>query len=290
MQDPASFQPIKPQFPEQEQLKCPRCDSTNTKFCYYNNYNLSQPRHFCKNCRRYWTKGGALRNIPVGGGTRKNAKRPSNAKRSSSSSSTTSNSAVQKPVPEHEPNRLYGAAMVDQDHGMLDINGSFSSLLASNGQFGSLLEGLNPNEPGMKMVQVGEYAENLNTSHVFEKGAERNAGMDVQSNSNSETYLGLQSGDSSCWTAGYGWPDPAIYAPVGLIALDFGNPLIAIRNGRLCFLSPIKCGPLQSKRKTTCPCALTVDGDLHVPLSCRLGCLVIDVKHLWIGKIKRFPT
>lgn len=52
--------------------KCPRCDSLNTKFCYYNNYNLSQPRYFCKNCRRYWTKGGALRNVPVGGGCRKN--------------------------------------------------------------------------------------------------------------------------------------------------------------------------------------------------------------------------
>ncbi|KAH1131287.1 hypothetical protein J1N35_002665 [Gossypium stocksii] len=52
-------------------LKCPRCDSLNTKFCYYNNYNLSQPRHFCKSCRRYWTKGGILRNVPVGGGCRK---------------------------------------------------------------------------------------------------------------------------------------------------------------------------------------------------------------------------
>lgn len=52
--------------------KCPRCESLNTKFCYYNNYNLSQPRYFCKNCRRYWTKGGALRNVPVGGGCRKN--------------------------------------------------------------------------------------------------------------------------------------------------------------------------------------------------------------------------
>ncbi|MBA0748930.1 hypothetical protein Gogos_002906, partial [Gossypium gossypioides] len=72
MQDPMGFHQMKaPAFQEQEQqqLKCPRCDSTNTKFCYYNNYNLSQPRHFCKNCRRYWTKGGALRNIPVGGGT-----------------------------------------------------------------------------------------------------------------------------------------------------------------------------------------------------------------------------
>ncbi|CAI0429572.1 unnamed protein product [Linum tenue] len=55
-----------------EHLRCPRCDSSNTKFCYYNNYNLTQPRHFCKTCRRYWTKGGALRNVPIGGGCRKN--------------------------------------------------------------------------------------------------------------------------------------------------------------------------------------------------------------------------
>ncbi|XP_057529126.1 dof zinc finger protein DOF5.3-like [Amaranthus tricolor] len=58
--------------PSQQNLRCPRCDSTNTKFCYYNNYNLTQPRHFCKTCRRYWTKGGTLRNVPIGGGCRKN--------------------------------------------------------------------------------------------------------------------------------------------------------------------------------------------------------------------------
>ncbi|KAF5752926.1 dof zinc finger protein DOF5.3-like [Tripterygium wilfordii] len=57
---------------QKENLRCPRCDSSNTKFCYYNNYNLTQPRHFCKTCRRYWTKGGALRNVPIGGGCRKN--------------------------------------------------------------------------------------------------------------------------------------------------------------------------------------------------------------------------
>ncbi|XAR73949.1 hypothetical protein NMG60_11008090 [Bertholletia excelsa] len=57
---------------ESQNLRCPRCDSPNTKFCYYNNYNLTQPRHFCKTCRRYWTKGGALRNVPIGGGCRKN--------------------------------------------------------------------------------------------------------------------------------------------------------------------------------------------------------------------------
>lgn len=56
-------------------LNCPRCNSNNTKFCYYNNYSLSQPRYFCKSCRRYWTAGGSLRNIPVGGASRKN-KRP----------------------------------------------------------------------------------------------------------------------------------------------------------------------------------------------------------------------
>ncbi|CAK9234809.1 unnamed protein product [Sphagnum troendelagicum] len=51
---------------------CPRCESVDTKFCYYNNYNVNQPRHFCKNCQRYWTAGGTLRNVPVGAGRRKN--------------------------------------------------------------------------------------------------------------------------------------------------------------------------------------------------------------------------
>ncbi|KAF5464497.1 hypothetical protein F2P56_014570 [Juglans regia] len=58
----------------QEHLNCPRCNSTITKFCYYNNYSLTQPRYFCKTCRRYWTEGGSLRNVPVGGGSRKNKK------------------------------------------------------------------------------------------------------------------------------------------------------------------------------------------------------------------------
>ncbi|XP_058083365.1 dof zinc finger protein 4-like [Magnolia sinica] len=71
-----SSEPPKPSQARQHQqqtppLECPRCHSTNTKFCYYNNYNRSQPRHFCKSCRRHWTKGGTLRNVPVGGG-RKN--------------------------------------------------------------------------------------------------------------------------------------------------------------------------------------------------------------------------
>ncbi|XP_009758869.1 cyclic dof factor 1-like [Nicotiana sylvestris] len=53
-------------------VPCPRCNSMETKFCYYNNYNVNQPRYFCKNCQRYWTAGGTMRNVPVGSGRRKN--------------------------------------------------------------------------------------------------------------------------------------------------------------------------------------------------------------------------
>lgn len=53
-------------------LPCPRCNSMDTKFCYYNNYNVNQPRHFCRSCQRYWTAGGSMRNLPVGAGRRKN--------------------------------------------------------------------------------------------------------------------------------------------------------------------------------------------------------------------------
>lgn len=80
--------------PQKEQaLNCPRCNSTNTKFCYYNNYSLSQPRYFCKTCRRYWTEGGSLRNIPVGGGSRRN-KRSSAASSSSNTTTSSSTSSV----------------------------------------------------------------------------------------------------------------------------------------------------------------------------------------------------
>ncbi|ESQ53280.1 hypothetical protein EUTSA_v10027236mg [Eutrema salsugineum] len=68
---------MEPSSASQPVLKCPRCDSANTKFCYFNNYSLSQPRHYCKNCRRYWTRGGALRNVPIGGSTR-NKNKPCN--------------------------------------------------------------------------------------------------------------------------------------------------------------------------------------------------------------------
>uniref|UniRef100_A0A7N0SWK6 Dof-type domain-containing protein n=1 Tax=Kalanchoe fedtschenkoi TaxID=63787 RepID=A0A7N0SWK6_KALFE len=52
-------------------IPCPRCASMDTKFCYFNNYNVNQPRYFCRKCQRYWTSGGTLRNLPVGSGRRK---------------------------------------------------------------------------------------------------------------------------------------------------------------------------------------------------------------------------
>lgn len=159
MQDPTAFAaamrpspqpPINaPQFTEQEQLRCPRCDSTNTKFCYYNNYNLSQPRHFCKACRRYWTRGGALRNIPVGGSSRKSAKRSSAAADTNSPASkrpTITNCAVSataEPSGRVKPEPDPGLGSV----GQLEVElpaGSFTSLLVADGQLGSLLEGIGP--------------------------------------------------------------------------------------------------------------------------------------------------
>ncbi|KAF8094112.1 hypothetical protein N665_0370s0047 [Sinapis alba] len=145
------------QFPEQEQLKCPRCDSPNTKFCYYNNYNLSQPRHFCKSCRRYWTKGGALRNVPVGGGSRKNAKRSTSSSSSSPSNTHKKKTKHPDPDPNTDPTRmLYGFPIGDQDvKGMEMVSGgggSFSSLLASNMQLGLggiILDGSSGWDPGM---------------------------------------------------------------------------------------------------------------------------------------------
>ncbi|CAL0334054.1 unnamed protein product [Lupinus luteus] len=99
----------KPKPQPEQALKCPRCDSTNTKFCYYNNYSLSQPRYFCKSCRRYWTKGGTLRNVPVGGGCRKNKRSSSSTKR------------VQDQTFTPNPNPLIGLTPISYDFNDLNL-------------------------------------------------------------------------------------------------------------------------------------------------------------------------
>ncbi|KAH6773434.1 DOF zinc finger protein 1 [Perilla frutescens var. hirtella] len=229
MQDPSLYSQIKaqvqqqPQFPEQEHLKCPRCDSTNTKFCYYNNYNLSQPRHFCKNCRRYWTKGGALRNIPVGGGSRKNSKRSSSASASAATKrpaasapasnvkneSKSSNGEMSETLP------LKGENFVGQFGNLLEAGGSFSSLLGSNGgHFGNFLEGLGPSGSSLQM-----------TDHFGNPGSGQNVDpqvLDSDANNNADGFLNIHGGDGGgggggdggCWGSGSnGWPDLAMYTP-----------------------------------------------------------------------------
>jgi ribosomal protein L37AE/L43A len=140
---------------QQQPIECPRCNSTNTKFCYYNNYNLSQPRHFCKNCRRYWTKGGTLRNIPVGGGTRKSSKRASSAP-----SKQPTKTVHVSPAPQTQ-----SVSSVEPDQPlMMDCGvGTFSSLLASNGHFsnfpdGGFLGGLGTGEVASSVESGGNEA------------------------------------------------------------------------------------------------------------------------------------
>ncbi|KAG8380066.1 hypothetical protein BUALT_Bualt07G0154800 [Buddleja alternifolia] len=208
-----------PQFPEQEHLKCPRCDSTNTKFCYYNNYNLSQPRHFCKSCKRYWTKGGTLRNIPVGGGSRKNTKRSSSA----AAAATSSTAKRPAPVPatstmndcksnnNGEMNEtLKGDNFEGQFGNFMEVSGSFSSLLGSSGgQFGNLLDGLGPDGSGLQ--------------HFGEPGSGRDVDpLESGSSNNGGGFLDIHGvgggsgggGDTGCWSGGSNaWPDLAMYTP-----------------------------------------------------------------------------
>ncbi|XP_065879401.1 dof zinc finger protein DOF1.8-like [Euphorbia lathyris] len=124
--------------------KCPRCESVNTKFCYYNNYSLSQPRYFCKTCRRYWTHGGTLRNVPVGGGCRK-------GKRLKTSSSSGENS-----------NSNSGTALV----GLGKSDGD-SSFYPGVGGFLDSLAAIQPFPPLNPHLDLGGSTSYLNLLHGF---------------------------------------------------------------------------------------------------------------------------
>ncbi|EFJ30177.1 hypothetical protein SELMODRAFT_409864 [Selaginella moellendorffii] len=57
--------------------QCPRCQSYNTRFDYYNNEkstgNRDQPRYACRSCKGKWTQGGKVRDVsqsPTGGNKR----------------------------------------------------------------------------------------------------------------------------------------------------------------------------------------------------------------------------
>ncbi|KAL9229745.1 hypothetical protein vseg_005179 [Gypsophila vaccaria] len=116
-----------------QNLRCPRCDSTNTKFCYYNNYNLTQPRHFCKTCRRYWTKGGTLRNVPIGGGCRKN-KSTISSNSSSPSSMSTKSSISQNNFMSKCNKATFSSDLLLNDHSSLFLgNGLLDHTIQSSG-------------------------------------------------------------------------------------------------------------------------------------------------------------
>ncbi|GAB2289512.1 hypothetical protein Dimus_023822 [Dionaea muscipula] len=149
--------------PQHDQaLKCPRCDSTHTKFCYYNNYSLSQPRYFCKTCRRYWTKGGTLRNIPVGGGCRKNKKPASNSSSKKSSSSSSSSSSLlpnhhhqHNPNPNPNPDLDLGVLSSSSLNYPINLQLSFpdqvqfsdlTNLIGTNGNFGCTINNFMENK------------------------------------------------------------------------------------------------------------------------------------------------
>lgn len=138
-----------------EQLNCPRCNSSNTKFCYYNNYSLTQPRYFCKTCRRYWTEGGSLRNVPVGGGSRRNKKSSS-----TSSSSSSSMMVIPSKIPDlNPPNGLSHFSPSLQ--GGQDLNLAFT---ASNGSY------VPSNSKGQGEISGGIGQPNQNPSFVVPGG------------------------------------------------------------------------------------------------------------------------
>ncbi|KAE8782203.1 Dof zinc finger protein DOF5.2 [Hordeum vulgare] len=90
-------------------LPCPRCNSMDTKFCYYNNYNIHQPRHFCRGCQRYWTAGGSMRNLPVGAGRRKSKSSSTNCHGIFIPGSSLAPPGIPLPIKENQPAVKFGS-------------------------------------------------------------------------------------------------------------------------------------------------------------------------------------
>ncbi|XP_027346399.1 dof zinc finger protein DOF1.4-like [Abrus precatorius] len=180
---------------QHQALKCPRCDSSNTKFCYYNNYSLSQPRHFCKACKRYWTRGGTLRNVPVGGGCRKNkrVKRPNlDASSNSPSNSSTPSSNSNPPSHSHIDNI---ASSSTSNH---IINPLFYGL-PGNGNNGNSCDVMNlafPRfnfQPQMNALGLGFSSGVMSTEYGYRNGFTSNG-----SNSFLSAYNSIFGSSSTC--------------------------------------------------------------------------------------------
>ncbi|KAL0430315.1 UNVERIFIED_CONTAM: Dof zinc finger protein DOF3.4 [Sesamum radiatum] len=207
--------------PEPEHLPCPRCHSTNTKFCYYNNYNFSQPRHFCKSCRRYWTHGGTLRDIPIGGGSRKNAKR---SRTSISSNATTSDGGASvyssghhhdlRHLPTAASQLLSPLAAADQGGAVPYVSegkmsGSFTSLLNSSQGSGLLALGGFGLGLGLDEVGFGLGRAVWPFAGVVEGGPTSGSGGVAGQTWQLENGEGGFMGGGDC----FAWPDLAISTP-----------------------------------------------------------------------------
>ncbi|KAK9109010.1 hypothetical protein Sjap_017070 [Stephania japonica] len=168
---------------EQQNLRCPRCDSSNTKFCYYNNYNLTQPRHFCKTCRRYWTKGGALRNVPIGGGCRKNK---------STTSSVTSAKAGAGKVKSGSTDIIKSTLGFDHEQSPNPIlwasphNSHLLALLRAS-------QNPNPNPNSVIIKEEGSLASTIGSSHLNSSTSSSDAVMalNARPNISSDLPIGL---------------------------------------------------------------------------------------------------
>ncbi|KAK1412813.1 hypothetical protein QVD17_34336 [Tagetes erecta] len=167
-------------------LNCPRCDSTNTKFCYFNNYNLTQPRHFCKTCRRYWTRGGALRNVPVGGGCRRN-KRSSKARGSKSPRQSGPKSVSVSP-PRSSSENVTNTHLSRPPSLHLPFMSSLSQFGGFGGNLSSNLGAFQPQSDQMPNFQMGNGNNNFN--NILSIGSGENwrlpflPGFEVPNNTN----------------------------------------------------------------------------------------------------------
>ncbi|MCD7447398.1 hypothetical protein HAX54_028470 [Datura stramonium] len=213
-----------------ENLRCPRCDSPNTKFCYYNNYNLTQPRHFCKTCRRYWTKGGALRNVPIGGGCRKNKTTTTGITTAKSSAAKLKNSL---PFELIGKSGLFGGSF-EQDIIIPSNNNPFlfSSTPHQNHSLISLLRGNHQNLNFVKEEEQKSY-NNQFPSNLWKNNYQENGSIvgEVRSSTGfQELYQRLKGSTSRCYPDIHGPSSSSSIlesAPVTGGELGFWNPTLS---------------------------------------------------------------
>ncbi|CAI9755791.1 unnamed protein product [Fraxinus pennsylvanica] len=204
--------------PEPEQLACPRCESTNTKFCYYNNYNRSQPRHFCKSCRRYWTRGGSLRNIPVGGGTRKSAsshKRSRTISAAAAAGITTTGSLVTNVTTQAHDQGEANPVSVGISSGSGSLMNLNDSVLPETESLSSWFRGQMGMDCGISPLNVNGAGPNLSyglgiLDWPMEAVGGENGGVAVTDGSpGCDTWQINEAAEGDC----FGWPDLAISTP-----------------------------------------------------------------------------